>query len=349
MQMTASGALDSGADPREFAFATHVALCAKRAAVLFGSESDLARETFKKSLIGKAFPSFWLEAPLVGEPGFDLHVYYDRNQVQPDERFAEGAGFGMQALFDWYFGAETGGVGVGFAHDLRDGRPVTGAYVNFNSQPLNDVRGFFDTLGSPELCEPAIALMARLPKSWHPWYLGLFPGRRDAGVRVGSFVPRVRQAKYARNAREIADDLRAAGFYALDDEMLQRVQALAALPYQLELQLDATETGPGETLGVDLTLELDSPRRVREAFAADGAAAQACTLLETWGVADGRWRAIASSSFGTAIPLPAVAGADKALLMSCLPAFIKVKWCNGQPQPAKVYLQCAAQPVALAD
>ena len=346
--MTAKSALDNRMDLREFAFATHVTLCAKRSAELLGNITDLARETFKQSLIGGVFPSFWLEVPLVGEPGFDLHVYYDRDQVQPDDRFAEGAGFGMQALFDWYFGLETGGVGVGFAHDLHAGQRVTGAYVNFNSRPLDDARGFFGALGSPKLRQPAIALMAGLPKSWHPWYLGLFPGRPDAGVRVGSFVPRVRQADYARDALEIAADLQATGFYALDDEMLRRVQALAALPYQLEMQLDATEAGTGETLGVDLTLELDSPRRAHEAFAADGAAAQACALLETWGVADDRWRAIASSSFGTAIPLPAEAGADKALLMSCLPAFIKVKWRNGQPQPAKVYLQCAARPVALA-
>ena len=346
--MTANSALDNGMDLREMAFGALVGLGAKRGAALLGNATDLAMDTFKESLIGEAFPSFWLEAPLAGEPGFDLHVYYDRGQVQPGDRFTEGAGFGMQALFDWYFGSESSGVGVGFAHDLRGGQRVTGAYVNFNHKPLSDMPGFFNALGSPESCGPAVSLMARLPKSWNPWYLGLFPGRPEAGVRVGSFVSRRRQADYARETREIAADLEAAGFDALDGEMLACVQALAALPYQLELQLDATEAGTGETLGVDLTLDLSSPARVHEAFTANGAAAQACMLLESWGVADGRWSAIAPSSFGMALPLPATAGNKKALFISCLPAFIKAKWRGGQPQPAKAYLQCAACPVAMA-
>ncbi|MDO4538688.1 MAG: hypothetical protein Q4B54_11040, partial [Coriobacteriales bacterium] len=91
---------------REMAFGALVELCAKRGSYeLFGGVTDLATETFKQSLIGEAFPSFWLETPLVGEPGFDLHVYYDRGQVQPGERFTEDTGFDMPALFDWYFGA----------------------------------------------------------------------------------------------------------------------------------------------------------------------------------------------------------------------------------------------------
>lgn len=196
MQMTASGVLNNGMGLREMAFGALVGLGVKRGAALLGNATDLACETFKQSLIGEAFPSFWLEAPLIGEPGFDLHVYYDRGQVRPGEQFAEGADFGMQALFDWYFSAEKGGVGVGFAHDLRDGQRVTGAYVNYNHKPLSNMPGFFGALGSPESCGPAAALMARLPKSWSPWYLGLFPGRPDAGVRLGSFVSRGRQADY---------------------------------------------------------------------------------------------------------------------------------------------------------
>ena len=346
--MTAGGVLNNGMGLREMAFGALVGLGAKRGAALLGNATDLACETFKQSLIGEAFPSFWLEAPLVGEPGFDLHVYYDRDQVQPGERFAEGAGFGMQALFDWYFGTESGGVGVGFAHDLRGGQRVTGAYVNFNHKPLSDMPGFFGALGSPELCGPAASLMARLPKSWNSWYLGLFPGRPEVGVRVGSFVSRRRQADYTRDTREIAADLETAGFDALDGDMLACVQALAALPYQLELQLDATAGGTGETLGVDLTLDLSSPARVCEAFAADGAAAQACMLLESWVVADGRWSAIAPSSFCMALPILATPGNKNALFIGCLPAFIKAKWRGGQPQSAKVYLQCAAHPVARA-
>lgn len=194
---------------REAAFDALVAFARKRSGgtALLGSSVELASAAYRKSLIGRSFPSFWMEVPLAGEPGFDLHVYYDRGQVLPGERFGADAGLGMQGLFDWYFGIETGGVGVGFAHDLRDGSGVVGAYVNFQHTPLDDLRGFFASLGADGSYECAGRLLSRLPRGWHPWYLGLFPGRVDAGVRVGAFVSREQQAIYADDPRSIANDL----------------------------------------------------------------------------------------------------------------------------------------------
>ena len=115
-----------------------------------------------------------------------------------------------------------------------------------------------------------MALLARLPKSWTPWYLGLFPERLKANVRIGSFVSQERQADYARDQRRIAADLRSVNFEAFDGSLLARLRALAGLPYQLELQLDATKGGVGNTIGVDLTLAMHSTARVREAFAKGG-------------------------------------------------------------------------------
>jgi hypothetical protein len=54
---------------------------------------------------------------------------------------------------------------------------------------------------------------------------------------------------------------------AFDGGLLARLQALAGLPYQLELQLDATKGGVGKTIGVDLTLAMHTMTRLREAFA----------------------------------------------------------------------------------
>ena len=326
------------------AFRTAVALVARRGGAGFlGGDAGLAADVFRRSLIGDGWPGFWLEVPLLGEPGFDLHVYYDRGKVRPGERFGKGCGFGMQALFDWYFSNETGGVGVGFAHDLRGGQVATGAYVNFNGRPLDDTRGFFAALGAEDVHEGAAALLDRLPGGWHPWYLGLFPARPNSGVRVGAFVPRERQAAYARDPQVLARDLDQAGFRAMDGAMLERLQAMAALPYRLELQLDAVGCGTGDTLGADLTLKRTSAPRVCEAFSEGGAAARACALLEEWGVADRRWKRIADAAFAKAVPLPH--GEDIEIArMSCLPSFIKAKWADARPQSAKVYLQCAAAP-----
>lgn len=325
---------------QEMAFEAVSGLVAKRSGAGFlGGDIDLASQIFRRSLIGDAFPSFWLEVPLFGESGFDLHVYYDRGQVRPNERFAEGRGFGMQALFDWYFGTETGGVGVGFAHDLRGGRAATGAYVNFNKRPLADAPGFFRALDAEDEYAHVAALLGRLSKEWHPWYVGLFPERPDAGVRVGSFVLCGRQMDYVSDPGALVRDLELAGFDALDDEMIDRLRVMATLPYRLELQLDVTAGGVGDTLSADLTLGYESAETVSKAFSTGGPGARACALLESWGVADERWRRIADASLSMAVPV--FDGKSIVLmLISCRPAFIKVKWIGTRPQPAKVYLQC---------
>lgn len=309
---------------------------------LLGSVTERAVDAYGASLIGHAFPSFWLEAPLAGEPGFDLHVYYDRPQLRPGERFAAGHGFGMQALFDWFFGVERGGVGVGFAHDLRGAARETGAYVNFGGHPLADPQGFFAAMGAPELLEPTTQLLARLPHAWHPWYFGLFPARTHAGARVGSFVTARRQASYARDPATLAADLAQAGLEARDSAMLERISELAALPYRLELQLDATPDGTGDTLGVDLVLRTPGTGSIHEAFAPGGGADRACTLLEDWGAADARWRSIERTAHSRLAPL-SHDGREGALLSTSFPSFIKAKWKRTQMQEAKVYLHCEAR------
>lgn len=331
---------------QELTFAALIGLCHRHVddEGFFGNSRYLATDVYRRSLIGDAFPSFWMEVPLAGAPGFDLHVYYDRGQIQPGDHFGEGCGFGMQALFDWYSGHETGGVGVGFAHDLRGEHIATGAYVNFNRRPLADTRGFFSALGNEEAHEDAAALLARIPSSWRPWYLGLFPDRPHAGVRVGAFVGPERQARYARDRCALAGDLTRAGFTAFDDEMLSKLQILAAQPYTLELQLDAVGQTTGDTLGADLTLNLRSAPDTQEAFADDGAGARACKLLESWGIADTRWRQINNATVSKMVPMRTDAGIAP-LLMACVPSFIKAKWTATQAQAAKVYLKCAAHPI----
>jgi len=336
-------------DWREATFRTVLGLASKHGggAAFFGDLESLAAEAYRKSLVGRAFPSFWLEVPLVGAPGFDLHVYYDRGDVLPDDRFEHGRGFGMQALFDWYFGSDVGGVGVGFAHDLREGAAYsTGVYVNFNKHPLTDRSAFLRALDAEDAIGHTEALLDRLPKWWYTWYLGSFPRRAGSPTRVGAFVSRDRQAAYAADKTLLARDLDQAGFTAVDDALLDCVAELAALPFQLELQLDATAEGTGDTLGVDLTLEMKSAKGVREAFTETGAGARACGLLEGWGIADDRWHNIAGASTARIVPLASAEG-KASMLLTCVPSFIKVKWAGARIQPAKVYFNCDARIVPI--
>ena len=66
-----------------------------RREVQFGNSLDIARDTYKRTLIGDGYPAAYLESPLLGSPGFDLLSV--RSTVWPGRRFATEAGFGCQA------------------------------------------------------------------------------------------------------------------------------------------------------------------------------------------------------------------------------------------------------------
>ena len=66
-----------------------------RGEALFGNSFDIARDTYKRTLIGDGYPAAYLESPLLGSPGFDLLSVH--STVWPGPRFATEAGFGCQA------------------------------------------------------------------------------------------------------------------------------------------------------------------------------------------------------------------------------------------------------------
>lgn len=68
-KIAATGTRSDDAEPdlREAAFEALLTLHQKRGGSgLTGTSTDLARDTFKKSLIGGRFPNVWLEAPFLG-------------------------------------------------------------------------------------------------------------------------------------------------------------------------------------------------------------------------------------------------------------------------------------------
>ena len=334
-------------DKRTVAFETIYQLAAERAGSgLLADISEKAKDIFRKSLIGEAYPLFGFEVPLLGKAGFDLHVYYDQGQIRPDEGFTDGCGFGMQDFFDWFFGNEVGGVGIGFAHDLQGSTLATGVYVNINHKPLRDLHGFFTSIGRPAAYEWTQELMDHIPDGWRPWYIGSFFGRTGAPVRVGSFVDEARQKLYAASSRAIAEDLACAGFHAVDDEMLEHLAKLAALPFQLDFQIDVNESGVLDTLGVSLTLNMRSADSVRKAFSVGADAARTLELMEDWGITDARWHQIPKASMSQILPYADDKGGSGAMILACLPVFVKAKWhASKLQQSAKVYFICHARPV----
>lgn len=309
---------------------------------LLGDQLDRAQTIYLHDLVGSCIPGFWMEAPLLGTPGFDFHVYYDRDDLQLGDQFAPGNGYGYQPLFDWFWHTETGGVGLGLAHDLRadpDGAPAV--YVNTNHRPLDDNAGFFQAAGHPELASAAEALIGRLPEDYRTWYLGVFGNRAGTPARIGSFLPERARQVCASDPRLFARELADVGFNACSDAMLQQLHELANVPLDWEVQFDVYGDGHvGDTLSISLCLPLAQTTRFADFFANDGLGGQAMHVMEGWGIADDRWTLIPQACFARAIRLP---GYLDGHLLHCHPSFLKAKWIAGEAQPAKVYLQCSAR------
>jgi hypothetical protein len=314
------------------------------ASALLGKDLDLAHAILLRNLIGDGYPGFWMEAPLIGNAGFDFHVSYDRPDLRPGDRFAPGAGFGCQRLVDWFLNEETGGVGLGFAHDLVS-RPCErpAVYVNTNHRPLDDDASFFRAAGHPELASAVRGLLQRLPDDYRVWYLGVFANRPGSPARVGCFLPERVRLACAADPESFARELLAIGFDAVRNAMADQLQELARVPLSWEIQFDVFSDGRvGDVLSIDLCLGLEKSIRMGAFFEDEkGLGAQAMRVLGAWGVVDERWALIPRACFARRATSRT---SGQAFLLRCWPAFVKAKWSGGVAQPAKVYLSCVARP-----
>ena len=311
---------------------------------LLGTNLMAARVALRNNLLGEVYPGFWLETPLFGEPGFDFHVSYDRPDLAPDALGAALPGFEHQRLVDWFMDEETGGVGLGFAHDILTGPAGgTAVYVNTNHRPLASNAGFFAAAGHRELAPAVESFLCQLPESFRVWYLGVFAQREGSPARVGCFLPDEVRLLCQKSPAQFARELAHIGFAATSPTMLEQLGALAQIPLGWEMQFDVYANGRvGEVLSVDLCLPVKRGVRADELFACEGLGGRAMQVLEAWGVADERWHLLRHTSLSR---LVRPRSENAAFLQRCHPVFIKAKWEAGEPRAAKVYLECMTRPV----
>ena len=65
----------------------------------------------------------------------------------------------------------------------------------------------------------------------------------------------------------------------------------------------------------------------------NGAAGELMSQVEAWGLADERWKLLADTAFAMRVK-----AADESALLYCYPAFLKLRWRDGEPLDAKAYL-----------
>ena len=307
-----------------------------RGEALFGNSIELARPVYEKTLIGDDYPIAYLEFPLLGEPCFDILSVHAA--VSPGDKFAPGAGFGRQDMYDWFATVSDGkSISCGLEMDTSTGE-TQAAGVYFQQRRRTElVAPFLESIGESARLKSYMDLLERMPEGWPPAYVGLFPGREGTPLRLGGYMGRDAQKACSEDPQQLAAFFDRIGFSAYNRDMLERCSTFMSLAPTLDFQFDIFPDGSlGPTFGLSLSFNETKPREAQECMST-GYGADIMQLLEKWGLADERWRLIADAAFARHIPVEAEDGSMIRYALCILFNFAKVKFTNGDARPAKFY------------
>lgn len=303
-----------------------------REAALFGSCAPLAREAFRRSCAGNAFPELWFELPMTGDPWFDLHSLHEPDAYACDTQlWPEGTGV-RREVYEW-FASEPNARQLALSYDVHTG-DIDHPAVQLLTLSQHAHAPFLERAGGVDAAEAYRSFERRLPHGWFACYTGVFPGRSRKGIRVECIPSADLQQAYATDARLIEAHLRQVGLAELGDTVVPRCQQLTREPFQFEFQFDVNADGTtGSTLGASLRFPPMRDDNGSEPFSVLGAAGVVMRRLAGWGLVDDRWPLFASLPFSKRI-----SRGNNSVVAAVFPAFIKLRWREGEQLDAKIYL-----------
>ena len=311
-----------------------------REAALFGESATLAREAFARSMACEAFPEVWFEVPLAGNPWFDLHALTSREDVDAGMEFAYETTGGNPDAFAWFASQEKGVRQLALSWDTGSGDISSPALQLLVSTDDTQVTcDFLDVAGRADAIGPYREFIARIPRGWFACYAGAFPQRPGHNLRVECIPERALQLTYAKDPALLKEHLAQVGVDCAGGSLVERCRILSAMPFQIEFQFDVSECGKaGDTFGASVRFNVPPDAGEWQSFNPNGAAGELMGRVEAWGLSDERWRLLAGTMFAKR-----VTHAGESTLLYCYPAFVKLRWRNGEPLDAKAYLLAGAQ------
>lgn len=313
------------------------ALAAKggREAALFGDCGPAAREAFSRSLARDAFPELWFEFPLAGDPWLDFHSLTSHEDVAGTKAAFAGHGGAYADALAWFAGQEPGKVRqLALSYGTSKGdveRPAVQLLVNGPdpSVPL----AFLEAAGRSELQDAYAGFIHAMPPEWYACYVGVFPGRdasNGSWARVECIVGDECQRAYADNAESLRNHLERIGMKKVGGELIAGVHELARSPFPLELQFDVGPEGTAlPVLSASVRFQpndwagADYPQQI----------GHLAGWLQARGLADGRCGLLAQTVFAKRVNRD-----GESVVVSCSPAFVKLRYREGLPYDAKAYL-----------
>ena len=327
---------------REMLYNIIYALAARdgRETALFGDCAPSALEAFRRSLAGKGFPELWFELPLSGAPWFDLHVLASSENLDSATVFTPDTCGGNPSAFAWFATQERGVRQLALSWDVSAGSIDCPAVQLLASTSNAQVTcGFLTAVGREDAVLAYRSFVERLPQGWFACYTGVFPEREVPYLRVECIPGTALQRVYAEDASLLEAHLRQTGLADLGDTILPRCQELAATPFTLEFQFDVDAHGcASKTFGASVRFAMPPGTTEWQPFNPDGEAGMLMRQVKSWGLADDRWQLLADTTFAKRVQF----AGEKAMLF-CFPAFLKLRWCDGEPLDAKAYLMAGVQ------
>ena len=318
-----------------------------RGPLLFGAGGEATCAKVLPFVEGVLFPTLYLEFPLKGEPFLDVTALY--SDIPEGFRFAHPAAAGTERMLDWYAGIQKEYRNISFGFELDAGKPEDSlAAVHFQPRRHTELAGAFcDALGETEAGKRYMEKASRMPEGWPLDFFGFFRGRPGSPLRVCGYMDRAEQKRCAEDPAHLETAFSRSGFTAFDKTMLSQVsRLLAAVPEGVDFQFDLLPDGTlGETFAIDASFGIKRTEEVLASFR-DGPAARLMQLLESWGIADSRWKTAAGMAFTRGIPVEDDAGREGLFALVLTPNWLKVRWRGGVLQPAKLYAAGEARMVS---
>ncbi len=311
-----------------------------RESAVFGDCAPLACEAFARSLACDAFPELWFEIPLLGEPWFDFHALTSRSDLTASSSFTFETTGGFPEVFEWFAAQGEGVRQLALSWDTGSGDASSPAVqLLLYKEDYGLACDFLKAAGRADAVPAYRAFTERIPNSWFACYSGVFPARPGHNLRVECIPNRDLQIAYAKDPSLLRDHLHKVGLSNIGGSIVERCRLLASAPFQLEFQFDIDEDGLPEPMFAASARFSDPPGEDSyHCFDPEGAAGTMMKQLEAWGLVDERWRLLADMMFAMKVTKENISRT-----IYCYPAFIKLRWKDGEPFDAKSYLIAGCQ------
>ena len=314
-----------------------------RKETLFGPSFDRARAMAEPYTIGERFPSVYLEFPLCGTPFLDVTFLY--NELNQEDRIQAPTAPNVEALLAWWktLEQEETKISFGFELDTKD-EVMHEAAIHFQPRDRRGlVRPFLEAIGESERADLYLNQAARMPDEWSLSFFGLFRGRPNTPLRICGYLSSEEMGACANDPQRVAATFDKIGFRAYDQRLVDDVVRLfSAKPNAGDFQFDVMNNGElGGTFALDIQFDIQQPTEVRESFDS-GIASRVMGLLAEWGIADERAELVPQATFARSLPMERRDGTLGRYSFTLMPQWVKVRWCDGVLQPAKMYFLATA-------